>query len=156
MAEVKFQTSEVIQAVAEKIIDEHYPALVEAKSLIGYYLREGAWSKAGSCKKTTAFERHLTGKMYFVVINDFAYQDFSEEQLKALVDHELHHIERDQENPDVGDSEAWSIRDHDVEEFAAIIQRHGLWEHGVKRFAEACVDADRQLTLADVGATTDE
>ena len=26
MAEVKFQKSEVIQAVAEKIIDEHYPA----------------------------------------------------------------------------------------------------------------------------------
>ena len=153
MAEVRFQKSEVIQAVAEKIIDEHYPELVDAKPLIGYYIREGNWSKAGSCKKTTAFERHLTGKMYFIVINDSAYQDFGEDQLNALVDHELYHIERDQDNPDIGDSEAWGIRDHDVEEFAAIIKRHGLWEHGVKRFAEACLEADRQLTLADVGAS---
>ena len=41
------------------------------------------------------------------------------EQRKAIIDHELCHII----NKDVG----WGIRAHDVEEFAVIIDRYGLW-----------------------------
>lgn len=55
----------------------------------------------------------------------------SAEERAALVDHELCHFAVDEEG-------ALSIRGHDLEEFTAVVLRHGLWREDVQRFAGAC------------------
>lgn len=49
----------------------------------------------------------------------------------AVVDHELCHFGV----TDEGDLE---IRGHDLEEFDAVVRRHGLWREDVARFAGSC------------------
>lgn len=87
-----------------------------------------------------------------------------EEQRAALVDHELCHFTREEwEEPDpkvqskwvtvygaATDPDSWGIREHDVEEFSEIIERHGLWDIGIETFAEAVREADHQMTISDV------
>lgn len=47
----------------------------------------------------------------------------------ALLDHELSHC---------GGNliDGWRMRQHDVQEFAGVIDRHGLWESGLQRIGE--------------------
>lgn len=52
----------------------------------------------------------------------------SQEQKKALLDHELCHC-----GPE------GKMRPHEVEEFVEIIERHGLWHRSLKRFADGAV-----------------
>lgn len=98
--------------------------------------------------------------MFIIVINHDAWHNLLPDAKAALVDHELCHIARkartvlDPETKtlvnrwaEAEDPDSWSIREHDVEEFADIIRRHGLWETGVERFAEAIRENDRQLRL---------
>ncbi|WP_420469261.1 putative metallopeptidase [Bacillus licheniformis] len=42
------------------------------------------------------------------------------------------------------------MREHDVEEFSEIIERHGLWEKGIESFAAAVREADYQMNIDDV------
>lgn len=53
------------------------------------------------------------------------------EHRRALVDHELCHFAIDDEGQ-------LAIRGHDLEEFTAVVERHGLWRDDVRRFAGAC------------------
>lgn len=55
------------------------------------------------------------------------------EQL-ALVDHELCHFDVDEEGK-------LSIAGHDLEEFNAVVERHGVWRYDVAAFVNACGSA---------------
>ncbi|MGN8233214.1 putative metallopeptidase [Priestia flexa] len=163
---VEFKESLEVRQLAEEIIELHHPHLKDAKEVIGYYLRDGQSDWAGKCKKCTAFEKHLTKRTFFVFINEDAWRHLSNEQRVALVDHELCHIRREKEEvfdkdkkqvvmdlADKRDSSNWKIREHDVEEFSEIIQRHGLWEQGIESFAVAVRQVDHQMTLDDFNSS---
>lgn len=161
---VEFKESLEVREIAEEIIDLHHPHLEDAKNLIGYYMREGNSDWAGKCKKCTAFERHLTKRTFFIFINEEVWDGLSTEQRVALVDHELCHIVREKEEQLDKETKKvvmgwanrdnvnnWKIREHDVEEFSEIIQRHGLWEQGIESFAVAVRQVDHQMTFDDLG-----
>lgn len=163
MSTVDFEKADEVRQLANVIIDKYHPHLVDAKSVIGYYFRDGVSDWAGKAKKCTAFERHVTGYLLFVFINQQAWTMLLPEQREALVDHELCHFSRayslrmnpktlqeEKEWTDAKDPENWSIREHDVEEFSEIIRRHGLWETGIEHFAEAIREVDYQMTIGDV------
>src|SRR6266404_1667360 len=57
---------------------------------------------------------------------------------QALVDHELEHCEYDSEK------DKYSMVEHDLEEFVAIVKRYGLWNVGVEQFVKAA----KQQSLA--------
>ena len=50
------------------------------------------------------------------------------------------------------DPDNWYIQDHDVEEFSDVIRRHGLWDQGVEKFAEAVREVEYQMTIFDAAA----
>ena len=163
MAAVDFEEATVVREMAQSIIMEHHPHLHDARDMVGYYFRHGSSDWAGKAHKCTAFERHVTGYMLFVYINHDAWKALKHEQRLALVDHELCHFFRKSEqvySPDaqqfvdkwlsVDDSDSWSMRDHDVEEFSEIIVRHGLWEQGIEKFAAAVRATGYQMTFDDV------
>lgn len=164
MAFVGFEESQEVRQLAESLIDKHHPHLKDAKKHIGFYIREGNSKWAGKAKKCTAFERHMTDYMLFIFINKEAWKTMNQEQRAALVDHELCHFTRAEwEEPDPNDSskwitmygpaedsDSWGLREHDVEEFSEIIERHGLWEKGIESFAAAVREADYQMNIDDV------
>lgn len=52
------------------------------------------------------------------------------DQQEALVDHELCHCGKDEKG--------CYMRQHDLEEFRQIVDRHGFWKDDVRLFAESC------------------
>lgn len=70
------------------------------------------------------------------------WEKLTADQRIALVDHELCHCVVDF---DADGNPAMSMRGHDLEEFACIVERHGLWASDVARFGSAVAE---QLALA--------
>lgn len=70
-------------------------------------------------------------------------------QRVALVDHELSHCRVAVNH---AGKPALTVVAHDVEEFEAVIRRHGLWKSDVKHFAKVTLDAvggDQMSLLGD-------
>jgi hypothetical protein len=56
------------------------------------------------------------------------------EHQEALLDHELQHCSA---GTDDAGNKVWYIQGHDVEDFHAIIRRHGLWSPALKKIETA-------------------
>ncbi len=156
-----FAYSSEVKTMASKLIDRFHPHLVDAKDKVAYFIKEGLTS-AGKCKRCTAFERHvMEGIMFIILIDRDFWNAAMPDQKLALVDHELCHIGRNTQTMegeegkavkawcDAADPKSWKLVDHDVEEFGAIIKRHGLWDSSREKFGEAVRAAPHQMTLAD-------
>ena len=87
-------------------------------------------------KKASSLECFLTGLDVILLVNEPAWDRLSEPQRIALIDHEFCHVAV--EDGKVG------IVGHDLEEFIAVVERHGLWQPDVEAFGVA---AARQLKL---------
>ena len=137
---------EATVALASEIRDDHHPELCEAA--IAYIFipkgpRNGAHVRLGKAKREAAIHR-LVSKVDFIIILSYdRWVKMEARQRAALLDHELCHcapkFNRDDER--VG----WRIRRHDIEEFSAVIQRHGLVFAYQQDFARR---TQRQLELA--------
>lgn len=80
---------------------------------------------------------------FFVIeVAEDTWDQLDEHQQKALVDHELMHchVEFDEAG-----TPQLAIRGHDMEEFRAIIERHGLWLSSTAEFGSAVAE---QLAMA--------
>jgi len=72
-----------------------------------------------------------------------SYEDWmamSPTKRKALIDHELCHCQYD------SDERKATVRPHDIEEFAEIIERYGFWSVGLQDAAPA-IEKARQMSL---------
>ncbi len=78
-------------------------------------------------------------RFFLITIAYPVWVNLSDARKRALVDHELCHC-------GLTEKGGLTIWPHDVEEFRAIIDRHGLWEPGVEKFAES-VSAAAQMSL---------
>lgn len=90
--------------------------------------RKQTWAKTA---KVTDKWRELAEEDYrFVIEFDRAiWDELSLQQQEALVDHELCHCGND--------ADGCYMRQHDLEEFREIVDRHGFWKDDVRDFAEA-------------------
>jgi hypothetical protein len=80
----------------------------------------------------------------------------SKEQRVALVDHELCHFEV--EYPDDDEKQRTiHITGHDVEEFTAVIERHGAWRPPLEDLARAAGETPGQTVIVpdDASALTE-
>lgn len=84
----------------------------------------------------------LQGADFVCEVNWEQWRGLSSEARVALIDHELCHCGVDQE------TSKYLLIPHDVEEFRAIVQRHGLWNTGL----QALEGAMRQLDLFEAAA----
>lgn len=119
-----FKVSDDVLRIAKDVIYDHHEKLIEAK--IGFLFRGEPGSSQG---KTVVARAMKVDKKYTALVNkdlDFliwiakpSWDNFTTDQRRALIDHELCHLCYDD-----GDC---SIVGHDIEEFSAIIERHGFW-----------------------------
>ena len=87
-------------------------------------------------KKVSAQTNVIGDKDYtFLIVFDYnVWQNISDAGRLALVDHELCHCGFNEEGE--------YLIPHDVEEFKAVIDRHGFWKSDVKNFAESVLGHD--------------
>lgn len=145
-----YEPAPEVAEIAGQLIVDHHPRLSAAP--IVYVFRSVAQKSRG--KHVLAKARRVTGLSSFLValaggevdvedpladytffVMEVAYDRWLTadlEQRVALVDHELCHFAIDDETGEM------RILPHDLEEFIAVVARHGQWSPDVAAFADVC------------------
>ena len=122
---------------AEKLIAKTHKHLDGV--VIDYVFRDppahqGERITLGKARKITGLNAFLSthGRPHLLIeIAEEEWKNMTAAQQKALVDHELSHCAWDREKDQP------IILQHDVEEFAGVIVRHGLWRKDLKLLGQA-------------------
>lgn len=154
-----------VAAIAVDLIAEHHQHLVESR--IEYLMSSetpvkngrAVWGTARVVSGLAAFFGQVyepavsktTGEIgsvpearpfFCIIISAPVWAELTSEQQTALVDHELCHFDVAE---DKDGNPCLKTVGHDLEEFRAVVERHGLWTRDTRRFAEV---AAPQLELA--------
>jgi len=123
-----YDHAESVEAIATRILPTYHTELATAR--IGYIFVDTASKKNG--KPVLGKARKVSGALEFLLEKDFLvevaldqWNDLSEAQRLALVDHLLECCTG--EDPDDGGEYKWKMREPDVREFTTILRRHGAW-----------------------------
>lgn len=146
---VTYRPAPAVARVAGELIPKHHQHLHGVR--IDYVFRSETAKSNG--KEIWGKARKITGLNAFLAtpederpveddIDDFFVIEISEPvwaildpaERAALVDHELCHLTVEE---DKDDNLKLKLRPHDLEEFVAIVRRHGLWRDDVETFAAA-------------------
>lgn len=136
----------VLEPLARPIISNHHSHL--AGTRIEYVFREKASTKGGktvlgtarlvkglAAMLSTPGATDSDGNDYFVIeIAKDTWDLLPNDKRKALLDHELSHCQV--ALGDAGEVKL-TIQPHDVEEFAGVLARHGLWQEDLEDFVSA-------------------
>lgn len=132
-------------AIAAVLVDALHDHLQGAS--IGYLFREKMKTRdrvvLGKASKAGAKLEFFADHDFVIEFNWQEWRRLSPMQRIALVDHELRHCGR--EENDKGER-SWVMQSHDIEEFKDIVERWGLWKADLVVFAGAVVHA-HQLGL---------
>jgi hypothetical protein len=161
---VRYTPAPSVAATAAELISAHHQRLLDYGHIrIEYVFRsehansngKAVWGRA---RKITGLNAYLASnepddeeeiEPFFVIeIAADIWEALDGAGRRALVDHELSHcnvVEGDDGTVKLG------LVAHDLEEFEAIVRRHGLWRSDVASFAKVAADhiEDRQLRLVD-------
>jgi hypothetical protein len=114
------QAPQMVIDIAERIIAEYHPDLLDAR--IGFLLRSGSGMVVyGKAKKVSEELKTVLPYDFIIWLAEDMLGRFSAIQREALIDHELSHCLWNEEK------RAAKMRPHDLEEFNHIIERYGLW-----------------------------
>jgi len=144
----KFSYAKNAHEIAARVIDKWHSGITEAK--IAYLFKDvDNWTSKGKIIMARTYKvpeqwQFLSGYDVLVVINFPVWCDLNSKQREALIDHELCHVHKEK-NEKTG-ATTWNLVDHDVEEFAVIVQRHGLWMPDLKKFMRVA----QQMTFGDL------
>lgn len=107
----------------------------------------------GKCKKASELDRELAPYDFVILLNKDFWQNphVSDAQRDALLDHELMHAavaldEKGDPKRDEAGRTIYRIRKHDLEEFADIVARHGLYKRDIEEFVRALHRAEAATT----------
>jgi len=132
-----YTTAETLESMAEEIIGQHHPHLGTARIL--YLFCEKAGKKngvelLGKVEKLSGWKEYILEKDFRMEVPLDKWNDLSEEQRRALIDHLLERCYGEEEE-ETGEMK-WKVRDPDVQEFSGILRRHGAWHEGLRTFVE--------------------
>ena len=82
-------------------------------------------------RKVNAVEAYITGHDLILIISGPSWRTLGAVQRIALIDHELCHVIE----ADSGDG--YTMVSHDLEEFNAVVKRHGAWWPDIAEFVSA-------------------
>jgi hypothetical protein len=145
MAKTTFSPADEVKQIAEELIPKYHSHLDECKVRIDYVFisktpSSGGKDVWGTCRKITNLNAHLAGEeepFFVITISEPVWSVLPDQERRILVDHELCHawaeFDDDEDNPD---AVKLSIREHDMEEFSAIVRRYGAWRDEIKDFVD--------------------
>lgn len=89
--------------------------------------------KLAQIKKASGLEAHLGAVDAILVVDRTIWDGLDTAKRIALVDHEFCHLQID-------DDGNLGIIGHDLEEFCAVVKRHGAWSEDISQFNQAQMD----------------
>lgn len=107
----------------------------------------------GMCVRASELQKELAAYDFVILLNREVWEatDFTHDKKMALLDHELCHAAPSISEDDGAqklDSKGrlqWRIRQHDIEEFRGVVERHGCYKADLERFATALLKKEREL-----------
>lgn len=146
MAEYAFADPEVAQIARKVIADWHHDLLnIPVLYMMVDDMKTRNKTVLAKIKKMSALEQALTwaeeehNYELMLIVNETAWLAMSESQKVALLDHEFCHVVMEYKEDG---SQKLTMVGHDVEEFAAVIKRHGLWKQDLEDFGETLAQLD--------------
>jgi hypothetical protein len=130
-------------AFLDNLVRAHHRHLSQAKIAIAWMLDvkpdRDFHLILGRCKKATDLDREFREFDLVILLNAKAWKELTAKQRAALVDHELCHaalvVDKNNEPVfDERDRQCYRIRRHDIEEFNAVVKRHGCYLSDVAEF----------------------
>jgi predicted metallopeptidase len=152
MAQANYRPAPEVKEIAEDLIQKYHQHLLDFSVKLEYvFVDKTPKSKGrevwGTCRKVSSLNAFLanaqegTDPFFVIVISEPIWDILPPSSKVALVDHELCHAwaEASQKEETDGSEDVvkLSIRPHDLEEFACIVRRHGLWREDVEAFVKA-------------------
>lgn len=146
----KEESGREVYGIIQQAVDQWHPHLEQAKILAawntGWKPDKDSKIVLGQCKKASDLSKELAEHDFIILLNKSYWIEFSVAQRTALIDHELSHaaISKDDEGATKYDDRGrvvYRTRAHDVEDFNAVVRRHGLWKSDLENFAKAIQDS---------------
>lgn len=142
---------EVKKLAEEILIPQFHKHLCDGEVRVEYYfdtdrIKRNGQEKGGYARKVTSLNAFLArdssneteGDAFFVIVISYpVWVALDKSKKLALIDHELSHCGVDKEFDD-NDNCAITLKmiPHDIEEFTAIVERHGMWQSSLEEFFE--------------------
>lgn len=111
----------------------------------------------GKCCRASDLQRELVHWDFVILLNKEVWQDpdFDEKKKVALLDHELCHATRAVDKfhlpqTDEYGRSVWRMVKHDIEEFRAVVERHGCYKKDLEKFAESVLKNRGNLVLPGI------
>lgn len=152
-----YRPAPAVARIAGTLIPEHHQDLEDVR--IEYVFRSEAarsggklvWGKARKITGLNAFlasgdgdELPVDGddvdEFFVIEIAEDVWRELDEKARRALIDHELSHCGTKVDSD--GDLRLTVIA-HDLEEFSAVVERHGLWRPDVEDLVKAAWSAEQ-------------
>lgn len=133
--------ADVDEVIAEAVREWHRD--LKRAHIIGLGRPKAQKSKGklvwASIKKASPLEQVLYGDAldFILVVGLDVWTPLPMPQRRALIDHELSHATWDEGDDEKGIAGSWKLVGHDLEEFDAVLKRHGAWKGDVLRFLQA-------------------
>lgn len=127
-----------VETIGKELIGAHHHYLQGVEVMFAWRSkakRNGTKLVGGTARVVRGLQAFLAGReddFYLIQVAQDVWATLTEEQRKALADHELCHCAE----PDF-ETGALGIIPHDVQEFRSIVERHGLWTQDLTSFARA-------------------
>jgi len=134
--------------IVDDLVHAHHSHLRDAKIALAWHKGWKADTDGrvvlGKCKKASDLDRQLADFDFVILLNREFWTEptATDAQRRALIDHELCHAEvvlgeDDEPVEDELGRICYRMRKHDIEEFAEIVERHGLYKRDLEQFAAA-------------------
>lgn len=142
-----YSSAESVQAVAQSLMATYHPELATAR--IAYLFidrvpKKGGRELYGKAVKVSGRWQELTELDFCIEVSLPKWQDLTDDQKTALIDHLLERCSGEEDEED--GSYKWSLREPDVQEFSTILQRHGIWNESLTGFVQVA----QSLNIADI------
>lgn len=141
------KADEHVHALLEQVKRDHHPELVAHDARFLVLMRDPPASRRGqtvlgTAAKASPKECALLGEdiQFIITLSDVDWKIMTGRQRTAFLDHELSHCVAE-EDEETGESK-FSLRGHDIEEFAHILKRHGAWHDGIVEVVQTLQQLD--------------
>jgi hypothetical protein len=154
----EYSSAESVQAVAQSLMATYHPELATAR--IAYLFidrvpKKGGRELLGKAAKVSGRWKMLTELDFCIEVAAPKWQDLTDDQKTALVDHLLERCSGEEDEED--GSYNWTLREPDVQEFSTILQRHGIWNESLTGFVQVAQSLNiAEIVREETGERVDE
>lgn len=160
-----YATADNVQSIVDGLIPNYHPELATARMLccfVDQAASKGGRELWGKVRKLSGFLEWALEKDFVVEVALDKWNDLTEKQRTALIDHLLERCTGEEEE-ETG-AMRWKVREPDVQEFSSVLHRQGAWNedlHGFVSMAKGInideiVEDESEVDLEAVDQVTGE